>query len=165
MEAATDASSLGAERLLSPWPRAVRVRVIVKHGLLGGGRIRVDHVETEVRREDVGIYVVDAPDVWDRAKMRYDRFEDHFRVDLEQETVDVAFHQGEARFTWKDRPYHIASLVGGEVRIDQEGRPVATGVVTVSGLDLEPVEPELLPLIRPLAWGLALYSEEVARGT
>ena len=140
------------------------MRVTVKHGLLDGGRIRVDYVETEVRREDAGVYAVDAPDVWDRARMHYDHFEDHFRIELEHETVELSFHHGEADFTWKDRPYHIASLVGGEVRIDQEGRPVATGVVTVSGLHLETVEPELLPLIRPLAWGLALYSEEIRRG-
>ncbi len=140
------------------------MRVTVKHGLLGGGRIWVDHVETEVRREGAGVYFVDAPDVWDRARMHYDRFEDHFRIEFEQDAVDVSFHQGEANFAWKDRPYHIASLALGETHIDQAGRPVATGFVTVSGLHLDPVEPELLPLIRPLAWGLALYSEEVRRG-
>lgn len=129
--------------------------------------VRVDHVETAVRRvrgEVAEVYDVDAPDAWDRARMHYARFEDHFRIELDQETYEVSFHGGEADFTWKERTYHIASMVGGEVHIDQVGRSVATGVVTVEGLDLPTVEPELFPLFRALAWGLALYSEEIRRG-
>ncbi len=140
------------------------MRVLVKHRLRGDGEIRVDHVETKVTREKDGTYAVDAPDVWDRARMRYHKFEDRFTIELGADTVEVSFHEGEGTFTWKERTYRIGSLVGGQVRIDQAGRPVARGFVTVSGVHLDPVEPELLPLIRALAFGLALYSEEVSVG-
>ena len=142
--------------------RAARVRVTVKHRLRGDGKIWVDRVESAVRRDKDGGYAVGAPDVWDRARMDYDALGDRFVIELDEETIEVPFHEGEARFIWKDRAYHIASMVFGEVHIDQDGRAVATGFVTVTGVRLETVEPELLPLIRPLAWGLALRREALA---
>ena len=125
--------------------------------------ISVDEVESKVRKDPDGGYAVDAPDVWDRAWVDYDLVHDGISIELDEATSEVAFHEGEARFSWKERPYHIASMVFGEIHIDQDGRPVATGFVTVTGVHLDPVEPELLPLIRPLAWGLALRSEAMAR--
>ncbi len=139
------------------------MRVTVKHRLRGDGRIWVDYVETKVRRDPDGGYGVDAPDVWDRARVDYDIAADWIRIERDEETIDVPFHDGEADFTWRESPYHIASMVFGEIHVAQGGRPVVRGFVTVSGVHLDPVEPELLPVIRPLAWGLTLRSERLAR--
>ncbi len=139
------------------------MEVVVKHRIRGDGRIWVDRAESAVRKAEDGGYAVDAPDAWDRAWARYDSIGDRILIDLDEESVEVRFHEGQAHFTWKERPYHIASMISGVVHIDQSGRPVVDGQVTVSGVHLKTVEPELLPLIRPLAWGLALRSEAIAR--
>lgn len=79
------------------------------------------------------------------------------------EFLRIAFKDGEASFRWRDRVYRIGSMALGKVRIDEGTRDVARGVVTASGLQLTLYRTDVLPLLRPLAWGLTLRSEELAR--
>lgn len=139
------------------------VPVEVRHRIWGDGRIRVDGVRTKVLRDTGGWYVVEGIHSGEGARVMYREMQDLIVISRPEANLRVAFHGGEGRFEWEGRPYHVASMIEGVLRIDQEGRRVAEGHVTVTGIHLESVAPELLQLIRPLAWGLALRSERVGR--
>lgn len=143
--------------------RGVGVTVEVKHRLWGDGRIRVEGVRTKVRRDTGGWYVVEGVHPGEAARVLYREMQDLVVISWPGTNLRIPFHQGEGRFEWEERPYRVASMIEGVLRIDQEGRRVADGHVTVSGIHLQTVAPELLPLIRPLAWGLTLRSERVGR--
>ena len=139
------------------------VPVDVRHRVWGDGRIRVDGVRTKVRRDTGGWYAVEGIHPGDGARVIYREMQDLILISWPEANLRVAFHGGEGRFEWEGRPYHVASMIEGALRIDQEGRRVAEGHVTVAGVHLETVATELLRLIRPLAWGLALRSERIGR--
>ncbi len=142
-----------------PWS----VPVDVKHRIWGDGRIRADGVRTKVLRDTGGWYVIEGIHAGETARVLYREMQDLLVICWPETTLRVAFHGGEGRFEWDGRAYHVASMIEGHVRIDHEGRPVARGHVTVAGVHLDSVAAELLPVIRPLAWGLALRSERVGR--
>ena len=139
------------------------VAVDVRHRVWGDGRIRVDGVRTKVLRDTGGWYVVEGVHAGETARVLYRAMQDLLLICWPDTTLRVAFHRGEGRFERDGRGYRIASMIDGLIRVDQEGRMVAEGHVTVAGVHLETVAPELLPLIRPLAWGLALRSERIGR--
>ncbi len=139
------------------------VEVLVKHGLRGDGRIRVDGVRARVLTDAGGWYAVADPAGHGDARVLFRRFQDILVIEQGGTFLRIAFHRGESTFEWDGRPYHIGSMIRGEIRIDQETRRVARGVVTVTGLRLDEVSSELLPILRALAWGLAVRSEFVGR--
>lgn len=123
----------------------------------------MDYAKTKVLRDTGGWYAVLSPSGSEDARVLFRPVQDMIVIERSGQFLRVPFKDGEATFTWQDRPYHIASMVFGDIRIDQEARPVAQGSITTSGMRLERFEPELLPIIRALAWGLGLRSEELAR--
>ncbi len=139
------------------------VPVEVRHRIWRDGRIRVDGVRSKVLRDTGGWYVVEGPHAGETARVLYRDLQDLVVICWAEATLRVPFHAGEGRFELEGRPYHIANMIEGEIRIDQEGRSVARGHVTAAGVHLESVSVELLPIIRPLAWALALRSEIVGR--
>jgi hypothetical protein len=139
------------------------VAVEVRHGLLGDGRIRVEGVRAKVLRDTGGWYVVEGVHAGEGARVLYRDMQDLIVICWPSVTLRIPFHAGEGAFDWEGRPYHIASMIEGEIRVDQQGRPVVRGHVTPSGIHLDTVGTELLPIIRPVAWGLALRSEHVGR--
>ncbi len=140
-----------------------RLIVVVKHRLRGDGRIWVDAVKTKVLKDAGGWYVVESPLPRETARLLFRDLDDLVLIDREDGVLRVSFRKGEGEFEWDGRRYHVATMVEGDIRIDQEGRPVARGHGTVSGIALDFVATELLPIIRPLAWGLTLKTEEIAR--
>lgn len=134
-----------------------------KHGLLGDGRIRLDGKRSRVRRDTGGWYVVEDASSWGDARVLYRDTQDLAAIQWAGAILRIPFHEGEATFEWDDRPYHIGTMIEGEIHIRQEDRSVVRGHVTVAGLRLEDVATEFLPIIRPLAWALVLRSESVAR--
>lgn len=146
-----------------PAVHAASVAVDVKHRIWGDGRIRVDEVRTKVLRDAGGWYLVEGIHSGEGARVLYRDMQDLILVSWPNVYLRIAFRKGEGQFRWEDRPYHIASMIDGDIRIDQGGRVVVRGHVTVAGIHLETVAVELLPIVRPLAWGLALRSERVGR--
>ncbi len=139
------------------------VALEVRHGLLGDGRIRMDRVRTRVLRDTGGWYIVRDESGWGDARVLYRDVQDLAVIQWSGVVLRVPFHGGVAEFVWDGRTYQIGSMIGGAIHIRQEGRLVAEGYVTVAGLRLGSVASELLPIIRPLAWGLTLRSEAIAR--
>ena len=139
------------------------MRVLVKHRLRGDGRIWIDYTKTKVLRDTGGWYAVQSPSSLEDARVLYRPAQDLVVIEQSEEFLRVPFKDGEGTFTWEGRTYRIGSMALGEVRIHEGSRPVAQGWATTSGLRLEIVEPELLGLVRALAWGLALRSEDLAR--
>ncbi len=137
--------------------------VEVRHRVWGDGRIRVDGIRTKVLRDTGGWYSVEGVHPGEGGRVLYREVQDLLLIDRADGILRVPFHQGEGRFEWQGRSYHISSMIDGLVRIDQEDRTVAKGHVTVVGVHLDSVAAELLVLIRPLVWGLALRSEKVGR--
>ncbi len=135
------------------------VVVDAKHGLLRDGWIRVEGRRTRVQREAGGWYVVKDIVPWGDARVLFRAAQDLAVIQWSDVVLRVAFHAGEGAFTWEGRGYHIGTMIEGEIRIDQEGRRVVRGHVTVAGLHLDSVAMELLSIIRPLAWALVLRSE------
>ncbi len=136
--------------------------VDAKHGLLGDGRIRVDGRRSRVTKDSGGWYVVADPSSWGEARVLYNDYADLAVLRWSTTILRVHFKAGEGAFSWEERSYHIGTMIEGEVRIDQEGRSVVRGHATVSGIHLDTVATELLPIIRPLTWALVLRSEAVA---
>ncbi len=142
---------------------ARRVEVRVKHRLLGDGRIWVDGVRTRVLRGSGGWYQVLSPSRDEAARVLFRPVQDLVLIEQSGEFLRVEFQEGEATFGWKGRAYRVGSMALGKIRIDEGTRDVAQGVVTPSGIRLTLFREDILPVLRPLAWGLTLRSEELVR--
>lgn len=143
-------------------PRAI-VTVEVKYRVWRDGRIRVDGVRTKVLRDTGGWYVVQGTHARETARVLYRDLQALTVICWAEATLRVPFHAGEGRFEWHGRAYHVANMIKGEIRVDQESRAVVRGHITAAGIHLDSVAAELLPIVRPLAWALALRSEHVGR--
>jgi len=139
------------------------VEVRVKHRLLGDGRIWVDRVRTKVLRDSGGWYQVLSPTRAEDARVLYRPVQDLVVIEQSGGFLKIPFKDGEASFGWQDRVYRISSMAFGKIRIDEGTRDVAQGVVTTSGIRFHLFRSDLLPIVRALAWGLTLRSEELAR--
>ena len=137
--------------------------VEARHRIWRDGRIRVDGIRSKVLRDTGGWYVVQGPHAGETARVLYRDLQDVAVICWPEQTLRVAFRGGEARFEWDGRTYRIASMIDGEIRVDQDGRPVLQGHVTPAGVHLESVATELLRIVRPLTWVLVLRSEYVGR--
>lgn len=135
-----------------------------RHGILGDGRIRMDGRRTRVDRDTGGWYVVRGGSPSGDARVLYRGTQDLGVIQWPGTILRISFHAGEGEFVWEGRSYRIASMIAGVVDIREQGRTVAQGHVTTSGLRLDTVATELVPIIRPLAWALVLRSEFVAEG-
>lgn len=136
--------------------------VIVKHRFRGDGRIWLDGTKTKVLKDAGGWRLVESPNPGENARVLFRAAQDLVLIERRDGIVRVSFHKGEGSFDWDGRSYRIAAMDQGEIRIEQEGRAVARGRSTLSGARLDSVATELLPIIRPLTWALALRTEELA---
>lgn len=135
----------------------------MKHRIRGDGWIRIDRVKARVLKATGGWYAVADPfGLWD-ARVLFRPVQDMVVIEQQARFLRIPFRAGEAMFEWDRRRYHVGPMTSGSVHIDQEGRVVARGVVTASGLRLDEVASELALLIRPLAWGLMLRGEDMAQ--
>lgn len=139
------------------------MEVRVKHRVWGDGRIWVDRIRTKVLRDSGGWYAVLSPTRQEDARVLYRPVQDMVVIEQSDGFLRVRFKDGVAAFDWGDRVYRIATMVLGKIRIDEGTRDVAQGVVTTGGIRFEMFRSELLPIVRALAWGLTLRSEELSR--
>ena len=137
------------------------VAVIAKVGLLEHrGKVRTKEGVFEVVRDGDGWYVVGGPAAEGSGKVRYD--DEGELLEIERPGIAVSIHfRGELEhttFTFGGRTYAVGTMDFGNISIKEGPRPVVSGHVTVSGARLVTVAPEMLPIERELAFGLALRS-------
>lgn len=135
--------------------------VIAKIGLLEHrGKVRTKEGVFEVTREADGWYAVGGPAAEGPGKLRYDDERETLEIQRPGIAVSIRFRPELERtsFALSGHTYDVAPMDFGTISIQENGRPVVQGHVTVSGARLVTVAPELLPIERELAFGLALRS-------
>jgi hypothetical protein len=84
---------------------------------------------------------------------------DRIHIDSPAGLLEIRFRWRNTTFMWRGRRYRIESAFAGRVRIVNDVRPAVEGKTTWSGVRLTYVEPELRPIERELALGLALRAQ------
>ncbi len=93
--------------------------------------------------------------VFPGGRVRYDALRDRIHIEGAGGPLEIRFRWRHTQFTWKGRQYVVGPLAWGHVMVSREERPLATGRVTLNGVRLGYVAPELEPIAPPLAIGLA----------
>ncbi len=108
-------------------------------------------------RTEAGVFEVD-PAAEGSGRVRYDGDRQIIRIERPGATVDIDFDPEPKRtvFQFQGHAYEVASMDFGDIAIREGGRIAVRGHVTISGVRLVSVSPELLPIERELAFGLAL---------
>ena len=101
-------------------------------------------------------HVVDAGGLGGR--VRYDGWRDVIEIESPVGSLRIRFRWRRTTFTWRGRTYTVPSMGWSRVTILEQGRPVVEGRLTLSGIRLEALDPEFLPIERELAIGLAQRS-------
>ncbi len=118
-------------------------------------RLVVEGVEYPLRREGGGWITVPAVGVRSGGRVRYDGLRDRIRIESAAGTVSVPFHWRHTTFAFSGHTYRVGPMAWGHVMVSRAERPVLTGRVTMSGVRLGYVAPELGPIASELAVGLA----------
>ncbi|HKW42673.1 MAG TPA: hypothetical protein VJP06_00675 [Thermoplasmata archaeon] len=129
------------------------------------GKVRTTEGIFQVTLEKDDWYSVAGPVPHEVGQVRYDddrnsleiqrpegRLSIHFKPELEHTT-----------FEWKGHSYQMGTLDFGEISIKEGSRAAVRGHGTVSGVRLLAVAPDLSPIERELAFGLALRSAAIDR--
>ncbi|HKZ98671.1 MAG TPA: hypothetical protein VJ326_03660 [Thermoplasmata archaeon] len=132
-------------------------------------RLRVDDRDVPVRRAGRGWYAIPGIGPGGSSRIRYSPFSDRIRIEAAGPALEIRFHLRRTTFVWQGRAYRIRSMAWGRVVVEREGRAVVRGTITWSGVRLDRVVPEIAPIVRELALGLAfraawLMSAAVAAG-
>ncbi len=147
--------------------RAVRwpVAVVAKTGILGGGRVRTEEGVYRIRQAADGWYSI-LGRTPASGRVRYNGARDILEIERPGVSLSIQFRSELEKTAFElDRTvYDVATMDFGRISIRERGRSVVEGRVTPSGVRLESVAPDLQPIERELAFGLALRSNEVARG-
>lgn len=88
-------------------------------------------------------------------RVRYDALHDRIRIESRGGLLEIRFRWRNTVFAWRGQEYLVGPLAWGHVMVSRGERPVATGRVTLTGVRLGYVAPELEPIAPPLAIGLA----------
>ena len=139
------------------WSRGAlvpRVTVEARIGILRD-RLVVEGVEYPVRREGGGW--VSLPPIGSQpgGRVRYDAFRDRIRIESPGGTALIAFRWRGTAFSFAGQQYRVGPMAWGHIMISRGDRPVLTGRVTMSGVRLGYVAPELVSIANGLAVGLA----------
>ncbi len=133
---------------------AVPVALEAKVGILRD-RLVVEGVEYPLRREGNGWITVPSIGHESGGRVRYEALRDRIRIETPAANVLVPFHWRHTNFAYRGRRYRLGPMVWGHVMVAEAERPVVTGRVTMSGVRLGYVAPELEPIAQELAIGLA----------
>ena len=118
-------------------------------------RLVVEGVEYPVRHEGGGWVSVSSAGPRAGRRVRYDALRDRIRIEGSGETVAIPFHWRHTTFDFDGRRYRVGPMAWGHVMVSRGDRPVVTGHVTMTGVRLGYVAPELQPIAKELAVGLA----------
>jgi hypothetical protein len=130
-------------------------------------RLVVEGMEYPVRREGGGWVTIPAVGSLPSSRVRYDSLRDRIHIDAAGGRTVIAFRWRRTAFTFGGRQYHIGPMAWGHIMVSRGEHPIATGRVTVTGVRLGYVAPELGPIVHPLALGLAFRAVAIwmAMGT
>ncbi len=118
-------------------------------------RLVVEGVEYPIRREGGGWVSVPSLGSVPSGRVRYDALHDRIRIESSAGTTLVPFRWRGTNFTFGGERYRIGPMAWGHVMVSRGDRPVATGRVTVHGVRIGFIAPELNPIAKELVIGLA----------
>lgn len=118
-------------------------------------RLVVEGIEYPLRRERGGWISIPGDGKKGGGRVRYDGLRDRILVQGPHGNVEIQFRWRHTNFGWRGRRYRLGPMVWGHVMITEGDQPVATGRLTMSGVRLGYVAPELQPIARELVVGLA----------
>ena len=137
-------------------PADARLRVVIEAKVgLRKDRLSVDGKEVPLHRERGGWTSVPGSRDSGGGRVRYDAIRDRIVLEGSHGRVDIQFRWRHTTFVWRGRNYRLGPMVWGHVMVTEGERPVATGRLTLSGVRLGYVAPELEPIARELVVGLA----------
>ncbi len=118
-------------------------------------RLVVEGVEYPIRHEGGGWVSVASYGSRNRSRVRYDALRDRIRIETSGGALAIPFHWRHTTFEFAGHRYRVGPMAWGHVMVSRDDRPVVTGHVTLSGVRLGYVAPELQPIASELAVGLA----------
>lgn len=118
-------------------------------------RLVRDGVECPVRRERGGWISVPSLGGQPGGRIRYDHIHDRIRIESSAGSVTIPFRWRQTRFSFAGRRYHVGPMAWGHIMVSQDDRPVVTGRLTLTGVRLGYVAPDLAPIANELAMGFA----------
>ncbi len=138
--------------------------VIAKLGLLEHrGKVRTPAGIFEVRGTPEEGYEVDGPASEGRGRVRYDDDRDVLHIQRPGISLSIHFLPARAQTTFQfgGHTYEVGPMDLGGISIKEGTRVAVRGHETVSGVRLLFVAPELVPIERELAFGLAVRGDTV----
>ena len=132
----------------------MRVVLEARLGILRD-RLFVEAQEVPLRRGSGGWTYVPGDARAGGGRVRYDALRDRIRLEGPHGNVTIQFRWRHTTFAWRGRTYRLGPLVWGHVMVMEGERPAATGRLTLSGVRLGYVSPEIEPIARELVVGLA----------
>ncbi len=138
-------------------PRADAAPPVVLEAKIGilRDRLVMEGVEYPLRREGGGWVSVPSVGAQPGGRVRYDSLRDRIRIESCGGSTVIPFRWRRTSFTFGGQQYRVGPMAWGHVMVSRGDRPVATGRVTPTGVRLGYVAPELEPMARELAVGLA----------
>lgn len=118
-------------------------------------RLVVEGVEYPIRREGGGWVSVPSAGSRPSGRVRYDALHDRIRIESAAGTTVVPFRWRGTTFTFAGQRYRVGPMAWGHVMVSRGDAPVVTGRVTMHGVRLGFVAPELNPIAKELTVGLA----------
>lgn len=118
-------------------------------------RLVVEGKEHPLRREGNGWITVPPVGAGAGGRVRYEVLRDRIRIEAGSRQFLIPFHLRHTSFSFGGRSYRVGPMAWGHVMVSDGDRPVVAGRVTMSGVRLGYVAPELEPIAAELAVGLA----------
>ncbi|HII40247.1 MAG TPA: hypothetical protein HA326_03410 [Thermoplasmata archaeon] len=118
-------------------------------------RLVVEGEEYPLRREGRGWVSVPAIGGRPGGRVRYDALHDRVRIEGPGGSAQIPFRWKRTVFTFGGKEYRVGPMAWGHVMVSRADRPVMTGRLTMHGVRLGYVAPELQPISHELAVGLA----------
>lgn len=139
---------------MPPRARATPVVLEAHVGILRD-RLVVEGAEYPLRREGRGWVSVPAIGGCPGGRVRYDALHDRVRIEGAGVSTQIPFGWRRTVFTFGGKEYHVGPMAWGHVMVSRADRPVVTGRITMHGVRIGYVAPELQPISHELAVGLA----------
>lgn len=137
------------------------MNVTVKHRWLRPSAVFADGTRYRVRREGQGAFRIAGPGPEDGGRVLFYPWRDYASIERRDGLVEIQFKDERTEFDWDRHTYRLGDMLDGDIHIREEERLVVDGRVTVSGVRLRTLAPDLDPIIRELAFALALRSEHM----
>lgn len=126
-----------------------------------GGKVRTDAGVFDVVHVGEGWFTVSGPVAEGIGRVRYEPSQGILEIERPgiRLVVDFQPEMEGTRFTFQGHAYQAGAMDFGTIWIKEGERKVVQGHVTASGVRLTLVAPEVQPIERELAFGLALRGE------